>query len=349
MNTYKEWLKSLYSDRNLHSILKRLKEGTGRIFIIGLPVHGNYGDHLIGAAEKAFFEKFFPKHQLIELSMAYCNSHRDVLKKNIKNDDVIVISGGGWMGDLYTHDEDFVRYYLREFTNKIIIFPQTIYYEDLSSTYCQEGVELYRKSLNTFICCRDKKSYDFLIKNHVSADRIFCVPDITLFFYGKIKKYFYKISESKRHVIGFCFRSDNEKVSTNEELESYKKTFAKMGYDIELFSTEENKYVKQNNRMNELTDLLSKISSYEYVLTDRLHAMIMATLVGTKCCFWDNKTNKVSGVYGWMDILETTIPQPKNLKVLLEMPEPMVLDSLENELSQMFEHLAEKIDDFIRR
>lgn len=300
MNIIKETLKSLYADNNYFKILKELKNKDKKLILVGLPVHGNYGDHIIGCAERDFLNEHFADFKLVELSMAFCNAHNEMLKKYISANDIICISGGGWMGDLYPHDEDFVRRFFREYKNKLIVFPQTVFYENEDNDYAKEGFQLLAKRKGTLLFCRDKRSFDLCENKGVPRDRLFLFPDMSLYYLNRVNKYF-NITTDKSETVGMCFREDNEKVISQSAIRMLQEIVKQRGLHIEKFTTDENKYVKQKNKRRELSNLLSKIASYKMVFTDRLHAMIFSTLVGTKCYFIDNKTKKISGVFKWIE------------------------------------------------
>lgn len=52
--------------------------------------------------------------------------------------------------------------------------------------------------------------------------------------------------------------------------------------------------------MHELNQICEKMKKARFIITDRLHAMILAVLNGVPCLAIDNKTGKVSGVYDWL-------------------------------------------------
>lgn len=299
MNKIKETIKSAYADENYFKTIARLKKKQQKLILVGLPVHGNYGDHILACAEHDFIKEHFSEYALVELSMAFCNAHNGAIRRNIGINDVICISGGGWMGDLYPHDEDFVRGFLRDFPNKVIIFPQTVFYENEDSSYAKEGFKLLATRKDVLLFCRDKRSYDLCERRGVPKEKLFYYPDMSLFYLNRIEELF-DITINKTDTVGVCFRSDNEKVISQAEIEEMEIAVESNGYKVETFSTDINKYVRQKNRRRELGELLSKIGSYRFVLTDRLHAMIFSSLVGTKCYFVDNKTKKISGVFNWI-------------------------------------------------
>ena len=65
------------------------------------------------------------------------------------------------------------------------------------------------------------------------------------------------------------------------------------------------KRVTKENREKELLKLIELISHSGFVVTDRLHGMIMSIISGTPCIALDNSSKKVSGVYEFIKDIST--------------------------------------------
>ena len=85
---------------------------------------------------------------------------------------------GGNFGDLYRQHSEFRRIVIESYPrNKVIILPQTIFYED--KELISEDARFYVKYPNVTICAREKYSYD-LLKAHFSNPCLL-VPDMAFF------------------------------------------------------------------------------------------------------------------------------------------------------------------------
>ncbi len=92
-----------------------------RAFLFGTPVHGNAREHLIALAEEQFIKKEYQEYRFIDLTMPFSIRYSKYIKNNIKDDDLIIISGGGWLGTEWPHNEIYVKERIREFKNNHLI------------------------------------------------------------------------------------------------------------------------------------------------------------------------------------------------------------------------------------
>lgn len=268
------------------------------IFLLLTPEHNNLGDHAIAEAQKQFFKKYFPEFKLYEINYLHFQNERQQIKKRIQTKDIIVISGGGYLGDVWPHDDEMVRSIVREYkNNQIIIFPQTIYYTGNNSTTFEMARKDYEAHENLLFCVRDTNSYKLLQSlNMKGKSEVMFVPDMVLYWQTKLH-------DSDRDKVGVCFRNDIEKNIAEADTIKTISYLKGMGADIVKFDTQLGYDVSVVNREYELDKLIRMYSTFKYVVTDRLHAMLFATITGTPCIAFDNVTHKLSGVYPWIEDL----------------------------------------------
>jgi exopolysaccharide biosynthesis predicted pyruvyltransferase EpsI len=118
---------------------------------------------------------------------------------------------------------------------------------------------------------------------------IFYYPDMVLSLDVKF--------DEKREGILTCFRSDKEKILSDEVINKINSCAEKNGIRIRPTSTVLDKNVGIADRENEVYEKLREFASAKLVITDRLHGMIFASIVGTPRLAFDTSTQKVSGVY----------------------------------------------------
>lgn len=299
MNIIKEFIKLQIGDKNWYHKLNEMKKNKEKkILLIGTPVHGNLGDHAIALEEKNFLNFYFPEYKFYEITMPMYNVLKKKIKKNINKNDLIFISGGGWMGNLWLHNENVIREIVSSYlNNQIIIFPQTVFYSNDNKGIfeCKKTAEILNKHSNLFLFLREKDSYD-LAKKYFSRININLAPDMAL--YGSLLGE--KQSSEASNTIKICLRDDREQVlDIKAEIlnileEKYKK------YKIEEITTVLPKYITLNNRKKEVLNCWKNISEAKILITDRLHAMIFSILNGVPCIALNNKTGKVFGVYSWI-------------------------------------------------
>lgn len=136
------------------------------------PYHGNIGDILIWEGERQFLSSI--KYKCLQSSSnSWCG------KITSTPETVILFHGGGNFGDLYRECQDFRLRVIEQFpNNRIIMFPQSIWYED-ESLIAKDAAVMARHNDLT-LCARDKWSYNFL-KEHFGKNKILLVPDMAFY------------------------------------------------------------------------------------------------------------------------------------------------------------------------
>ena len=76
-----------------------------KIIIMGIPHHGNIGDNAIAVAEEELIKKFFPQYKVYIMQEKYLDVCVNKVKKVIKDEDIILLHGGGNIGDTYERPE----------------------------------------------------------------------------------------------------------------------------------------------------------------------------------------------------------------------------------------------------
>ena len=304
-NKYKERINAL-----------KINKGHRRIILIGAPIHGNLGDHAIIMAEKQLFKKILSDVEIADIEMPFYKICKKDLKKCISSKDVIVISGGGWLGNQWIHNEYTVREIISSYPyNTVIIMPQTIYYETQQDVDKQisEAEKIYSSHDNLLLCLRDFNSYEFA-KIH-NFKEILYVPDIALYLN-------YDNLNLKRSNVLLCKREDIEKVISDNIWTKIELILQEKRQSY-MYTTTVVKNVAVCHKENAVMKKLKEFASSKLVITDRLHAMIFSAITGTPCIAFDNTSKKVSGVYEWI----------KNLKYI------HYVDNLDSAIVLMYEIL----------
>ena len=279
------------------SFLSRKK----KIILLGTPHHGNVGDHLIAEAEKEFVKHCLSDKKLIDCSMMFSKEKLGWIKKVISKDDIIAISGGGWLGTEWRHNEEFVRNVIYQFpNNKIVIFPQTAYYKD-DEGYILTGATIYSNHCNLYFACRDQSTYDFIKEKGFVTEksRIMLMPDMALLS-SMWRKAFPK--KHRKH-LGLCLRDDCEACLSAEVRKRIVDIIFAHDKEYVNYNTNENKSISSFSREKYILRKMNELTDISLLVTDRLHAMVLAALTGTPCIALDNSTHKVTGVYKWISDL----------------------------------------------
>lgn len=310
---------NLYYKNNIE-LLKDTNEEK-RIILFCTPEHGNLGDHAIAIAQHKFLKENYPEIKVIEITSNFYLKKKEKIKKLIKNEDILIISGGGFLGSLWLNEEDIVRDIIKNFTeNKIIIFPQTIFFEknDFGKNELEKSKEIYRKHENLYITVRDKNSVYEAWKLIDKQENILYVPDIVLYL-ENIK---FQQEIKKDTDILICLRKDKEKVIDNKigniilEL--------KNRYSLKYTDTVINSFILPDKRKEYVEEKILEFVNSKIVITDRLHGMIFAFLTKTPCIALNNSSGKVLGVYEWIKecgyikVINDIEEIPKLIEILLK-------------------------------
>lgn len=269
-----------------------------KIFLIGTPVHGNIGDHLIAKVEIDFFSDRFSDYKLIECTMPFARTFRKFISKFARNSDIIAISGGGWLGSDWIENEKFVRDVIETFAkSKIVILPQTVHYSEIDE-FARSG-EYYYKRDNILFCVRERKSYELIRSLYkMSEKNILLMPDMALF------SPCISDDNNARMGVGVCLRADRERI-LNEETQAYiMRCIQQYDNNPQTIETNSSCTIKLKDRNLEIENKIREISECKILITDRLHATIMAIIAKTPCIAFDNLTGKVAGVCEWIKDLE---------------------------------------------
>ncbi len=272
-----------------------------RLFLLDTPIHGNLGDQAIALAEKQFLEKNFPMYDIYEFTQQeYMLCERKIVK-SVNTRDIIVIHGGGFIGTLWQNEENILLRLLNRFyQNKIVVFPQTVYFEKSKRGVAEEEKlkRAIEKCRNFILFCRDFQSYEFMLqKMRMSTNQCKYVPDIVTFLK-------YDMGFERKNRVLFCLRKDKEKILDEKRLQPIREELEKKNYQILYTDTVVNKIIDKRNREENVMKKLNEFAQAKLVVTDRLHGMLFATITSTPCIAVDNMSRKVSGGYEWIKELK---------------------------------------------
>ena len=291
-----------------------------KAILIDLPYHGNVGDILIWEGELSFFKTI--KINLISQTSCYTFQFSD-----LSTDITICIHGGGNFGDLYPESHDFKKKVIEKYpNNKIVIFPQSVWYEN--KDLIKADSDIFSKHKDLHICARDKFSYDFLV-NNFSSNNIYLVPDMAFYIHNIVKG---AVQEPKDNRVLYIKRLDKElKEPANIINSPYDERdwpyFEGKGNIHRLIfglARRINKIKIKRIRSllallidvlmnNIIRDQLIKqgvilLKPYKKILTTRLHAMILGILLDKDVVAFNNTTKKISAYYNtWLTDLDNVV------------------------------------------
>lgn len=268
------------------------------------PYYNNIGDLLIWEGELQFL-------QSLPYSMLASHS-RFTYKPNdkITPQTVILLQGGGNFGDIWRPCQEFRLKIIADYPfNPIIIFPQTVYYEN--TEIMKKDAKLMSKHPNLTICARDKKSYEILQENF-SYNQILLVPDMAFYIDPhKLKKYMKHpldssliIKRKDKEQSNFDFSSlhcsyTNIKTGDWPSMEKRMLT-TEIGLKMTGFHRHfgpflgfiTDAYFNSYYRSHLIKIGVKFVSSYKEIYTTRLHVAILCTLLQKPFYFINNSYGK---------------------------------------------------------
>lgn len=272
------------------SIIKK----NNNIYLLNTPEHGNLGDHAIALAIIEFLKDNYPQLNIIEITAMQYMRTKKILKHKILPENILAITGGGYLGDIWINEERRVREIIQTYNrNYIVIFPQTIAFENVAELNLSKSY--YSNHPKLFILTRERNSYDLVIKEElVPKKQVYCCPDMVMYLKN------YKAVCDRKDVL-LCFRKDKE-LSVSSLFKQKLEEYLELDFEEKVNYTDTviEKDINLNKRKKEVEKKLLEFSSAKLVITDRLHGMIFAAVTGTPCIAFDNSTRKVSGVYEWI-------------------------------------------------
>lgn len=267
-----------------------------RFVLIGTPHHGNLGDHAIAFAEVEFLKSIHSNAALDIITEADYWKFKASLSKQLKKDDVVLLHGGGNVGNLYPYAEAVRQDVLKRFkSNPTVMFPQTVHFtSDNSGLKAKRTAATIYKNKSGFAAfARESVSYPVLAEL-VGHQRTFLVPDIALSLTYLLP------FKQKRSGALLCLRNDIEKTILEKDETLIAAHLSRRFSSTFKTDTVVPQFCSFAEAELRLRELLLRFASAEIIVTDRLHGMIFAALTRTPCIALPNFNHKINGVAAWL-------------------------------------------------
>ncbi len=249
-----------------------------KIILLGTSEHSNIGDAAITMGIYEFIRNYLKNMPLIEISTYEFQDNINYLFKIINKEDIILLQGGGNLGNRYLAEENLRRTIIENFpNNKIIILPQTIYFDDSEKGKFElnKSQEIYNRHNDLTIFTRGKISLEM-------ANQYFYNSKHQLMLDSALSlNYNYNF---KRKGIIACIRNLNDESGLVKD--QYDKIFEIIkiydtNYDFtDNLSTGDIPKIDRNMVVN---NQLKLFAQHRLVITDRLHGLIFALITNTPC------------------------------------------------------------------
>lgn len=279
-----------------------------------LPYHANIGDTLIWEGELSFLHS-------LPFKCLNATSNTTFAYPKLEKSTLILFHGGGNFGDLYPEHLSFLKNLISEYPeNRVIVFPQTIYYSNRNNLIIDS--KFFKKCKNLTICARDNSS--FVLSKSYFSDATLLVPDLA--FYIEPSQLLRLNKNLEFSEVIFMKRKDNEFRSfdnTKIPSESHERdwpTFDKSLNDGIFIAKIISNLSKLNlpligSRINKLWDNYAHkvyrcdlinigvnfLGKYQTIYSTRLHGCILGILLNKRVFFIDNSYGKNLGFYNtWL-------------------------------------------------
>lgn len=279
----------------LNRIIRKIRNNRCAL-IFGAPYHSNMGDQAQSYCTVEWIRSNYSDIVpiLIETTFFLNNSNRflELLKRNIKNDDMIFFHSGYHTTDLYMNEENMQRMVIKAFPNKqIIVLPQTIYYK--SEREKEKSKKIYNEHGNIIMLCRDEISYQ-TAKEIFYNCKLLLFPDIVTSMIGT-RHYNYE-----RKGILLCMRNDKEALYSKDEIERLKESLLKIDLVDQTDTTiSEKTKVIRLKRKEILEKMWDNYSKYKVIITDRYHGTIFSLISQTPVIVLSSTDHKLSSGVKW--------------------------------------------------
>ncbi|GEM_PF-605034 len=275
--------------------------GTGkRVFLLGSPTHGNRGDQMIVFAMEKWCGEYLKEYIYTEYDSRFLTdmTFLSLLKAAVRKRDVILIRGGGSVGDWYIGYEYFVRFVIKRFPrNKIVTFPQSVNFSDTP-----KGREEKRLTALSYDSHPDFTLYTRDITSFAIAGEMFSrakvrlCPDIAMFLF-----YRYPVDAQPRNGVLFCLRTDKKEIYYTEKQRKHLVDEVGKKYDLLFGDTEAGHIIYPETRESEIRQLLGLFTRSKVAVTDRFHGVIAAVLTNTPCVALRSADHKISSGIKWFE------------------------------------------------
>jgi exopolysaccharide biosynthesis predicted pyruvyltransferase EpsI len=292
----------------IHKVLAPLVPASGKIALLDFPHHSNVGDSAIWLGEIKYFYK---THKIRPAYVCtYANLSWEELDKAFP-EGTIFLHGGGNFGDIWLVNQDFREQVLERFRNrKIVQLPQSLHFSNSEALKRAAGIINSHPDFTLLV-----RDYNSLITAKESFKcRIELCPDMA-FYLGALKRpvqpsykcLFLRRTDEERVEMAKAPTFIPETITTDwviDDPDMYK-IFNKIRWQtiLELIPTlgidalDKNKQRELYYRRLAEAQLkrgLRLLSSGSFVITDRLHAHILCTLLDIPHTTLDNTYGKLS-------------------------------------------------------
>lgn len=341
---HKAWRRESSRITEYYAELRR-RAGDRCAFLLMTPRYRNYGDHLIAYSERMLLISA-GVDEVIEIPYEDCQTLRNSFRAVVRPGDTVFFTGGGYLGDLWPGLEGTAEIILESLGsgNRACFFPESLFYSNAGNECFEVSVKAAKASVT--VSAREETSFKRLSRSLDSASvRLF--PDVGLF----VRRSDLLMATPDR-VAGralVCLRRDKENLQGTGFGVELTAALNSCGFTISAIDTHDPVgEIEDFDRQRELGAIARRFGEASLVVTNRLHGMVLAMIMGTPCIALDNISGKVSGVARWVAGSGYPLVMCKGTDVSDAVKRACTLEPYEGDVCDVLGAEREKLVKFIR-
>lgn len=278
--------------------------GNNTVAYIDIPTYFNVGDILIYKGTEEFFKQY-------NINVVYRSGTLTVDMAKVATAEVILLQGGGNFGDLYTIHQKLRESIVNRFNSKkIICLPQSLHFQSQSAL--NDSAKIFKQHPDFHFFVRDQISFDIAQK---FSHHVMLMPDMAHSLHPLVDMR--EVGPS--NILPPRILNMNR---TDKEAPTNKCNVNKLGFDwMNLITTTDQwtrtlylKMIKIPFLRDKATSSWARLcddivfrsinyfSDHTIVYTDRLHGLILSTLLGKEVYLRDNTYGKNINYYkAWLN------------------------------------------------
>lgn len=312
-----------YLDELRSDTRRVLRETLGKepleIALLDVPIYRNLGDSMIWQGTVNYLESL--GHHIVLTGDAWNFNDSDFGR--LSRDAIIVLQGGGNMGDLYPLHEEFRRHVvISQPARRIVIMPQSLHFRD--SLNRRESARVYAGADNLTLLLRDSRSMDAADRHFSNIEHKYC-PDLALglevapLLDRAVSKGMHESYRSASTRIVVLGRKDDEATAVDKRgdvglgandwsapgANRVAFTFLRKGIGarhraprlVRDRSGSLGEFVYRSLRHLDIGAAIKQVEGARFIATNRLHAHILAILLDVPHAVADNSYGKISAIF----------------------------------------------------
>ena len=293
LNYWRIYRKYYIKQNPYYNVKPKLENSYGIIYVLA-PSYSNLGDIAIFVKSIDYLQNELNLPIKSILYSRQCVNKQNLMNLPVNNNDVIIIQGGGNMGDLYANEELLRQNIIKWFPlNKIISLSSSTCFSKKRKNYVLERAKKnYSKHSSLTLVARDIPTQRFYSSNF-KCENLLC-PDMVLSSFPQRKTEY----EKNKKVL-LCLRKDIESNLSENLKKDLEDLLLSNNYLFEYWDTDDLSGKNIENKSEKIDEILNFLNTFQFVITDRYHGTILSYISKTPCIGLDNSYGKIKNGFIW--------------------------------------------------